>query len=207
MTLVGNSFLIEGDASSIEPLIERLREEGIDVRGSGDSYVRNYTSFGADEARELRDRAQTRGLSERRVFIVAAPSMTVEAQNALLKVVEEPPAEALFFLIVPAPALLLPTLRSRTQTLAIAPAGGSAVDVQKFLAASAASRLEMLKPLLEKNDDDKRDLSAILIFLSSLERRLQKRPQALEAVYRARKYAGDKGALVKPLLEQVALLV
>ena len=65
----------------------------------------------------------------------------------------------------------------------------------------------MLKPLLEKDEDDKRDIGKIVAFLSALERALKRKPEGLHAIYRARKYIGDKGALVKPLLEQVALLV
>jgi DNA polymerase III delta prime subunit len=216
MSLVGNSFLVEGTQEQVEPLIERLGEDGIDVRGSTDSYVRTYMSFGVDEARELRDRAQTRGLSQRRVFIIATPSLTGEAQNALLKVLEEPPAGALFFLIVPSPAMLLPTLRSRMQTLLMAPAGlpmrvatqtnSPSVDAKRFLAASPEARLEMLKPLLEKDADDRRDMSAVLAFLASLEKKLEKHPDGLRVLYRTRKYAADRGALLKPLLESLALL-
>ncbi len=71
----------------------------------------------------------------------------------------------------------------------------------------------MLKPLLERDEDDRRDLGEIITFLSSLERMLVNRMQgddlkeSAEALYRARRYLGDRGALVKPLLEQVALLV
>jgi DNA polymerase III delta prime subunit len=144
--------------------------------------------------------------------------MTNEAQNALLKTLEEPPADAMFFFIVPAPEVLLPTLRSRAQILTLRSGKKTEdlVDAKKFLAAPVAKRLEMLKPLLEKDDDDKRDTGEIIRFLGSLERLLEKKPEGLarpataegvDAVYRARKYMGDKGALVKPLLEQVALLV
>jgi hypothetical protein len=89
------------------------------------------------------------------------------------------------------------------------------VDVAKFLAATPEKRLELLKPLLQKDSDDKRDLRPIFSFLASLETALSDAPDGLQAacrlglesVYRARKYLNDKGALLKPLLEQVALLV
>jgi hypothetical protein len=93
----------------------------------------------------------------------------------------------------------------------------SSINIKKFLAAPAQKRLDMLRPILEKGQDDpekpgghgagKRDMGAILTFLSSLESELAKNPEGLHALYRARKYIGDKGALVKPLLEHVALLV
>ena len=47
--------------------------------------------------------------------------MNAEASNALLKTLEEPPATSHIFLITSRPAALLPTIRSRVQTLRFAP--------------------------------------------------------------------------------------
>lgn len=213
MALVGNTHLVAGSSEMISAVLSLLEDEGIKTHGNPDVYVRAYKSFGIEEARELRGRASSRAFSGRRVFVVATPSMTTEAQNALLKTLEEPSGEALFFFIVPSPQTLLLTLRSRSQILAIdaSIAKESLLDTKQFLAAATSTRLDMLKPLLEKDDNDKRDLGAILTFLSSLECTLagvrNVPSEGLHALYRARKYIGDKGALVKPLLEQVALLV
>jgi DNA polymerase-3 subunit delta' len=49
----------------------------------------------------------------RMVVIDAAELMTMEAQNALLKLIEEPPAQTIFVLVTERPASLLPTVRSR----------------------------------------------------------------------------------------------
>ncbi len=209
--LVGNTHLIAGNAETIRALQDFLKKNGIETRGSADAYVRVYKQFGADDARSLRERAGLRAQGEQRVFIVCAPSMTTEAQNILLKTLEEPHGGALFFFIVPSPQTLLATIRSRSQVLALPykevnTSGENILDAKTFLAASSQKRLDMLKPLLEKDEDDKRDIGNIIGFLSSLERMLLKKPQGLHAVYRARKYIGDKGALVKPLLEQIALL-
>ena len=224
MKLVGNTHLVAGTAAVIGDIVALLESEGIVSRGSPDLYIRTYQRFGIDEAHELRERSATRAIAgARRVFIVATPSMTNEAQNALLKTLEEVPADAMYFFIVPAPEMLLPTLRSRAQILwmshihniDVAHPYTAMVDAKSFLAAAPQKRLDMLKPLLEKDEDERRDLGAIITFLSSLERLCEKRPgelpaarrEGLESVYRARKYIGDKGALVKPLLEQIALLV
>ena len=207
-SLVGNAHLVEGTGATLETLLTLLKKEGIETHGNADVYIREYARFGADDARSLRDRAMLRSTSgASRIFIIATPSMTSEAQNALLKTLEEPPADSMFFFIVSAPQSLLPTLRSRMQILSLAPSeSDELVDVQKFLAALPEKRLELLKPLLEKDDDDKRDLRPILNFFSSLESRLVKSPEGLRTLYSARKYINDKGALLKPLLEQVALL-
>ncbi len=214
MRFVGNVHLVAGSADFVPRVLSLLEAEGVRTRGNPDIYIREYRSFGVDEARELRERASTRAVAgAHRIFIIATSGMTNEAQNALLKTLEEPPADAGFFFILPSPEALLPTLRSRAQHLVLGTgeASGGLVDARAFLAASSEKRLDMLKPLLEKDEDDKRDVGSVLVFLASLERAvaassaLTKR-DALESIYRARKYMGDKGALVKALLEQLALL-
>ena len=58
----------------------------------------------------------------RRVFILAeAQAMTERAQNALLKILEEPPSHVLFLLTCENRAQLLPTILSRTVSLALGP--------------------------------------------------------------------------------------
>lgn len=54
--------------------------------------------------------------SEKKVgLIVNAQQLTTEAQNALLKIIEEPPKNVLFMLGSPSPDALLPTVVSRCQ--------------------------------------------------------------------------------------------
>ena len=50
-------------------------------------------------------------------IIKEADKMTVEAQNAFLKILEEPPSYVYFILLCESSALLLPTVKSRTQNL------------------------------------------------------------------------------------------
>ncbi|MEK7509889.1 MAG: hypothetical protein AAB605_04230 [Patescibacteria group bacterium] len=211
------AYLVQGDAEALKALTTKLVQEGFIERGSPDVYVHTYRSFGIDEARALRERAQRKSLSgEGRVFALFAPGMTSDAQNALLKVLEEPPARAVFFFVVPSPETLLSTLRSRMQMMTL-PEGGKVgallVDAGLFLAAPVAKRLEMLKPLYEYDEDEGRDMGAVIGFLQALERQFAKEKlspaskQGLEAIYRARRFVGDKGSLLKALLEQMALLI
>ncbi len=212
------AYFLQGDARALDELTRRLASEGFIERGSPDLYMRSYRSFGIDEARELRERAQRKAISrEGRVFAVFVPSMTNDAQNALLKVLEEPPAGAVFFFIAPSPEMFLPTLRSRVQMLELAgeraKKESALVDPESFLAATREKRLEMLKPLYEHDEDEGRDIGSVIGFLQALERRFAEEKlskemhEGLQAIYRARKFAGDKGSLLKALLEQMALLV
>lgn len=60
-------------------------------------------------------------LAERRVIVIdAADDLEPPAANALLKMLEEPPASTIFLLVSHAPGRLLPTIRSRCRSLAFA---------------------------------------------------------------------------------------
>ncbi|MGF1552634.1 MAG: DNA polymerase III subunit delta' [Paracoccaceae bacterium] len=59
----------------------------------------------------------------RAVIVDAVDDCSVQAANALLKVVEEPPADTVFLLVCQRPGGLLPTIRSRCRPLALAPLG------------------------------------------------------------------------------------
>ncbi len=196
-----HAFLCQGTAASMSLARSALSARGIDA---SDRYERSYDSLGIDEARELRDKAPLGGRGTPRLFIIAANTLTNEAQNALLKTLEEPGAGAIFCIIVPAPDTLLPTLRSRVEHLELdAGSVPSSIDIDTFLSAAAADRIEMLKQLTTAEE---KDTAGTLSFLAGLERAVRGRPDsAFGAIYTARSCILDKGALRKPLLEGLAL--
>lgn len=72
-----------------------------------------------DAIRALRADAYIRpNEAERKVYVLrAAETMNNNAQNALLKLLEEGPSYAVFFFLTKNPESLLPTLRSRCETV------------------------------------------------------------------------------------------
>ena len=72
-----------------------------------------------DQIREATERAAYRPFEGRRrlVIIDDADTLVVEAQNALLKTLEEPPSASVFVLVSARPDMLVPTVRSRCQRL------------------------------------------------------------------------------------------
>ncbi len=201
------AYLVAGGATTVDTLLERLRTEGVVEIGSPDLFSRAYRKFGVEEAEDIRARIRLKPIRDpRRVVVFFAAAPTTEAQNALLKTLEEPAGNPLLFIVTPAPETLLATVRSRTQRLDIK--GKEETDVEAFLGASFEERIQMLKSLYE-HDDDGRDMAAVRGFLHALERRFAEVPNrtdALRAIYRAGKFVGDRGSLLKALLEQVALL-
>ena len=83
------------------------------------------TVLSVDEIRRLADFfGMTCGAGGWRVAIVdTADDMNDNAANALLKMLEEPPARAMLLLLSNTPGRLLPTIRSRCQRLESAAAG------------------------------------------------------------------------------------
>lgn len=76
-----------------------------------------------DTVRELSRRLSLRSTEAARkvVLFAQADAMAAPAQNALLKTLEEPPGPTCFLLTTARPRTLLPTIRSRCQTLRLAP--------------------------------------------------------------------------------------
>ncbi|MGN6765920.1 MAG: DNA polymerase III subunit delta' [Rhizobiaceae bacterium] len=65
--------------------------------------------------------------SYRVVIVDSADDMNTNAANALLKSLEEPPARTIFLLISHSPGRLLPTIRSRCQTVRLKPLDGQSL--------------------------------------------------------------------------------
>jgi len=81
------------------------------------------TSISINEIRNLQKFLLLRTTGERplrrSVIIEYAHMLTTEAQNAFLKILEEPPADTLIILTADSPRSLLPTILSRTQHIAV----------------------------------------------------------------------------------------
>ena len=90
--------------------LERLEKE------KGDGLARDIT---IRQVRALGDfMGMTAALSPWRVAVIdSMDEMNKEGSNALLKMLEEPPPNTLFFLVSHAPGRLLPTIRSRCRLL------------------------------------------------------------------------------------------
>lgn len=76
-----------------------------------------------DQTREIESRFIYRPLIGRRKIVVLnnADLLRQEAANALLKTIEEPPADSLIILVTGRPESLLPTIRSRCQSIRFSP--------------------------------------------------------------------------------------
>lgn len=97
-----------------------------------------YTAIRVEEVRRfIEEMRMTRGRAGHRIAIVdAIDDCNASSANALLKILEEPPADTTFLLVSHRPGSLLPTIKSRCFQVALRPVANT--DVEAVLAANAA---------------------------------------------------------------------
>lgn len=221
-----HAYCILGRGEAVTELLEILeKKHGLSASANPDFSESSFSTFTIDEARKLKADAETRpiGKTGKRVFVLQIDTITSEAQNALLKLLEEPPQSSMFFLIVPEIRILLPTVRSRLRIISgdngSVSNGDDLEEAEKFVKMSVAKRLEYVKDLVDdiaKEKKTKRDAILLLDGVMNLihsksvsaDNRvgaLKDRMKALEAVSLAKEYAGDRAPSLKMLLEYVAL--
>ena len=113
------------DETDIGKILEEKREDIFAV-----PTFAKKVSIRIARARAMIRRANSKPFgSPYNVFIIVdAHAMREEAQNALLKLVEEPPAHAVLILITPNPDTILNTIRSRCQRVRFSPLADGVVE-------------------------------------------------------------------------------
>ena len=101
---------------------------------------RLFTEITLDEVRKLRNffALSAPGGGRRVVIVDAADELNRSAENALLKLLEEPPENAFLLLVSHQPMRLLPTIRSRCRELRLAPLGADDLGAALTQAGAAA---------------------------------------------------------------------
>ena len=207
------------------------RELGMEMHGNPDVAVLRYGLFSVADARRVSELAAGAPFSGgSKVVIIAASRAYHEAQNALLKVFEEPPAGTYLFLILPSLGGLLPTLRSRMQMLSAMWDIGSPTSnvglpmshipemVTEFMKGTKEKRSALIKKLASGKDEEERrehrDLATALlngIEASAYRKRgcltSPKGAALLSDIATLRGYLYDRSAPVKMILEHLALII
>lgn len=203
--------------AALKTLMERF---AIPIKGNPDFHEYVFDSFLLDHAHALRHEQSMRGAEgAKKIFLVAFNTILHEAQNALLKTLEEPTEGTHFFFITRTSEVLLPTLRSRMQIIKGLGSRGEGLgnEGEEFLKATISERLKMIEPMVKAKADDKSEAKErARTFLESLEQALyEKLPRAalgnsryvssLEHVLTAKRYLSERSPSPKLLLEHLAL--
>lgn len=223
-----HAYLIEGEREQITPDILAFCES-LDIKTSGNPDFCHIVidNFKIDEAFSLRAMSSDKGFSKgKKVFLVSFNSISLDAQNVLLKMFEEPIEDTHFFVVVPDINSLLKTLVSRfyliygDQNLA-----ENTKEAEQFINSSLPKRIEFIKELLlesEEEDEEGNEIVALdsarskaLKFLNDLESTLHQKFVSrvpldtgfFEHIFKVREFLRMPGSSTKTLMESVALIV
>ncbi len=236
-----HAYILVGDHDTLrdELLVFCENTLKISTKSNPDFIHKKHATFGIDDARELTEWANKRAFSDNigdviQIAILSCTTMTHEAQNALLKLFEEPTEGTHFFIIASSIETFLPTLRSRCEILSDNRNTATSALVKEFLIASKGERMEIIKKMLKRVDDaeDKREA---IQFVNNLEKALyqkyvthknqnrnqnkkqdkdgnttnalQKSLQEIQEVIDCKKFLQTRAPSIKMILEHLALVI
>jgi len=181
-----------------------LSELPLSEQGTGpDILVHHFERMSIANVRTLIYEAGLRPVArEYRTFVLLCDSILHEAQNALLKLFEEPNEHTVFYLVIPREDMLLPTLRSRLHLLSVMEREVPTELFEEFLKRGYADRLKIVGEKLTAEDG-----VWLTDFLRGLEQYAEKSRDArlLKEVMTLMSYINTTGASKKMLLEHIAL--
>lgn len=213
-----HAYFVEGGGEAIRQQLEDFlaTEFGIHKDHNPDFHEYDLPTLYIADAHTIRLEESRRALTPdtKKVFFITTNHIPHDAGNALLKMLEEPTPDALFFFFASSREILLPTLRSRFVILgerqAVMTEEGKEV-CQKFLESSKKDRLDMFQEMIKEKDK-----AHAMKFLGELEQYLYERVSLEKAgtdtlvffddIRHARNYLRDTAASVKLIMEQIALL-
>ncbi len=176
----------------------------------------SFVTLGIDDARDLSlEQLMKTSEDSATVFFIETRFITREAQNALLKTLEEPSSRTHFILATPHPELLLATLRSRLASV-VPSASEQENQAKHFIAADATKRLEIINAMLpDTKNDIPADRSAAEMLMRSLTAELNQRARngnikmakLTGQLDQLHGYITDPSSSVKLILEYVVLIV
>ena len=214
--------LIGGEVEKTTLLSVLDSEFGLVKTGNQDFFEQSYENFTIDDARALKLSHEMRPVSVagKRIFIIKTGGINTEAQNALLKLLEEPADYAYFFIIIPSANLLLPTVKSRLHFIEIKNSeksksidDESVIEAKKFISSNPVKRLELVKKIVEDISKEKRTKQDVIILLNEIQKQIRddkgviNGAKPLQAIEISLKYLNDRSPSIKMLLEYVALSI
>jgi DNA polymerase III delta prime subunit len=219
-----HSYVVEGEPETTgTSLLEFLEVRGDAEKRSPDVLFQVYESFAMEDSCEIKDWHSRLGISKsKKICIIATKFINREAEQALLKIIEEPAENTHFFIIVPDASVLLGTILSRVHIIKTNERGDKDIkkEALEFLSASVKSRIDTVASIVKENKSEENSGQLRFYatsFINELEnifyQKFKKNIKdnkikfTLEEIQKARGYLSTPGASVKMILEHLALVI
>jgi hypothetical protein len=210
ISILNSAYLVVGSvAPTRNAVVAVLEARGVKVVANPDVYEFSGSEFNVDDARAVSSFASLKPYGDAKYFLLAMNRATAEAQNALLKVIEEAPGSSIFFFIVESAGHLLPTIRSRCiQVLGErVESEENAEEAQKFLRDSFESRLsavEKMTSYISKTQDRAPSRTFVRLLLKSAKDKKYPAPN-LRDILDADRFMRMQGSSAKAVLSHLAV--
>ncbi len=222
-----HSYVVEGEPENTGAfLLKYLEERGEIVSQSPDVLSQVYESFTMDDSRQIKDWHSKLGVTQgKRVCIIATKFINREAEQTLLKIIEEPALNTHFFIIVPDVSTLLNTIISRTHVIKIRESINIddeeiKKEVKIFLSSSPTLRINIISKIIKDKKDEENSGKLRFystLFVNELEMNFYEKFKKnkndenikfiLNELQKSREFLSTQGASVKMILEHLALVI
>ena len=219
-----HSYVLEGNPEEIVYLLRiYLEERGEINKNSPDLMLNLYDAFNIEDGYKIKEWHKNRAVDgKKKICIIGAKFINREAEQALLKVIEEPTENTHFFIVVPDSSLLLGTILSRVQLVKNLQTDNKFEDkiAGEFIKSNPKERIEKVAEIIKefKDNENSGGLRYYAISLvNGLERIIYEKWKKdlnneelkfiLEELKNCRSFLGTPGASVKMILEHIALVI
>lgn len=213
-----HAYVIGGHRDDARVFIESfLKNKNIKTETNQDFIITEHVIFTIDHVRDLLEWQKLSPLGDQKIYIAYISFITKEAENALLKTLEEPVLNTHIILAISKPETLLPTLLSRVQVLIPeVTTNGGVHRTEEFLAMPVSERMEFVKNLVEKGDDEYASAEVrekAVAFFDDLENYYVKKisganketVEKIESILKLKKYLFSPTCSTRNIMEAVAL--
>lgn len=211
---IHHAYLLLGDKEKNKEEVLLFVKKNLDLEtdSNPDFLFFDYESFGINEARSIKEHEERKPLKESKTIVISFDFITKEAQNALLKILEEPREGTYFFLITRVESTLLKTLLSRLILLRKSDILFEDGESKKFLEGEVDERLKYSEKFKEVSNETKKIDS--LRFIESIERDLYSSKKgrvqnklALNEIVSIKKYLFTRSPSTKMLMDYLAVFL
>lgn len=218
-----HSYVIEGGAHIVPVLREYLESKGEVNKNSPDVLVGIYDSFNIRDSQGIKEWHSSSPIDgKKKICIIGTKFINREAEQTLLKIIEEPNKNTHFFIIVPDSSLLLGTILSRVHLIKnIGNENKEETKVaEEFMKLSQGARIDKVGEIIKEFKDDESSGGLrrnAIVLLNGLEKIIYEKWKKevnnenykfiLGEIKSCRGYLSIPGASVKMILEHIALVL
>jgi DNA polymerase III delta prime subunit len=218
--LLHHAYCILGNCEDVMRKLENffLNKLSLSIVNNPDFWYGEFDTMDIEDSRTIKSLHKNRPIiGDKKIFVVSANFITEKAQNAMLKLFEEPKGNTHFFLIVPSLNNIIPTFRSRLCVVDSNKTENSLINSKQFLSISVGERMEIVKKICGSISDEEESKIEIINLINSLEKELMNRVgflntklnelAVLEEIEKIRQYVSEQSPSLKMLLEHVSLIL